>query len=430
MKTILICTVGGSHQPILKSILETKPDYVCFICTGPDPETGQAGSERQIEGKGNVISLNRGEPPSLPNIPQQAGLGQEQFSVCRVPADDLDQAFSIISAELDRLGQTCEEPTFIADYTGGTKTMTAALVTAALETSNVKLQLVTGARANLVKVTRDSEYAISANVDGIRLKRSMQPFLDAWARYAYDEAASGLGGLPRPQNAALGSRLNRARNLSRAFSAWDRFDHHGANEILQSYRAVVGKKLGLHLKTLTMLNEEDGKRREPLQLYDLWLNAHRRAAQGRYDDAVARVYRLIEWTAQWQLRQHQGFETADIPKEKIPADIPINANREGKYQAGLMQSWQLVGALINNPAGEFITANDKALLNHLLIRNQSILAHGFSPIGEQQWQGIADWMQATFLPMLRELIQQDAGIRFDLESLQLPDSAAEFLNNE
>jgi len=287
MKTILICTVGGSHQPILKSIQESKPDYVCFICTGPDPETGQAGSERQIEGKGNVISMNRGEPPSLPNIPQQVGLGKEQFTLCRVPADDLDQAFSIISAELNRLGQTYEEARFIADYTGGTKTMTAALVTAALETSNVKLQLVTGARANLVKVTSDSEYAISANVDGIRLKRSMQPFLDAWARYAYDEAASGLCDLPTPQNAELRASLNRARGLSRAFVAWDRFDHQRAGEILQPYRAVIGKKLGLHLKTLSILNEEDGKRRESLQLYDLWLNAHRRAAQGRYDDAVA-----------------------------------------------------------------------------------------------------------------------------------------------
>jgi len=79
MKIIIICTVGGSHQPILKSILESKPDYVCFICTGPDLETGQAGSERQIEGKGNVISMKRGEPPSLPNIRSRQDLVKSNF---------------------------------------------------------------------------------------------------------------------------------------------------------------------------------------------------------------------------------------------------------------------------------------------------------------------------------------------------------------
>ena len=35
---------------------------------------------------------------------------------------------------------------------------------------------------------------------------------------------------------------------------------------------------------------------------DLWRNAERRAVQGRYDDAVARCYRMVEWTAQWLLR--------------------------------------------------------------------------------------------------------------------------------
>lgn len=60
MKTLLICTVGGGHQPIIKAIEESQPDFVSFICTGPDPETEQAGSEKQITGKGLVIKERSG----------------------------------------------------------------------------------------------------------------------------------------------------------------------------------------------------------------------------------------------------------------------------------------------------------------------------------------------------------------------------------
>lgn len=420
MKTLLICTVGGSHQPILKAIEAAQPDFVTFICTGPDPETGQPGSEKQITGKGRVIKEAWDKPESLPNIPTLANLRADQFSLCLVPSDDIDAAFDRISSALNRLHTQFPEAQMIADYTGGTKSMTAALVIAVLETDTIELQLVTGARANLRKVENHSEYAVNASVNAVRLNRNMQPYLQAWRRYAYDEAADGLAKIRAPRDALLRSELNRACNLSRALAAWDRFDHAAALALLTPYRAKIGKSLGLQLKALNMLNEESATRREPLQLIDLWLNAQRRAAQGRYDDAVARVYRLIEWTAQWQLRLHLGIETADIPEDKIPEGIQLSKNREGKYQAGLFQSWQLLGSLLNNPAAEFIKTNDKTMLNHLLIRNRSILAHGFSPIGKEQWETMSDWMRQAFMPMLTELANKDADIRFSIERLQLP----------
>jgi hypothetical protein len=53
--TILICTVGGAHEPILTAIRQTTPRFVCFICSGKDPATGRAGSDVQITGKGSII---------------------------------------------------------------------------------------------------------------------------------------------------------------------------------------------------------------------------------------------------------------------------------------------------------------------------------------------------------------------------------------
>lgn len=46
---------------------------------------------------------------------------------------DLDEVFRILCAAIQRLGQRFPNAQLLADYTGGTKTMTAGLVSAALE---------------------------------------------------------------------------------------------------------------------------------------------------------------------------------------------------------------------------------------------------------------------------------------------------------
>ena len=61
--------------------------------------------------------------------------------------------------------------------------MTAALVIAALESEQVALRLVTGTRGDLVKVRDGSETGLAVSAEGIRLRRSMAPYLAAWGRY-------------------------------------------------------------------------------------------------------------------------------------------------------------------------------------------------------------------------------------------------------
>src|SRR5512147_538488 len=98
---ILICTVGGSHKPILTAIRQTTPDFVCFICSGKDPATGRPGSDVQITGKGSIIKKSfADDKPTLPNIPTQAGLHEDQYEVVEVLADDLEQAFGQIRVTL------------------------------------------------------------------------------------------------------------------------------------------------------------------------------------------------------------------------------------------------------------------------------------------------------------------------------------------
>ena len=384
---ILLCTVGGAHQPILRAIESTGPRYVCFFCTDRDPGTGRLGSIVQVTGKGSVIKAKPGDAkPTLPNIPAQAGLDTERFEARTIPADDLDGAFFTMRAAAE-LAARFPGVRFVADYTGGTKTMTAALVCAALERDDVELQLIADARPNLVRVEDGTEQATTASVARLRLDHAMAPYLGAWRRFAYHEAADGLRRIRVATGNPGRAQLEFARSSSRALARWDDFDHTGALALLDIYAGRVARYFPEMLPTLRLLANEDDAKHEPARLFDLWLNAERRAAQGRFDDAVARWYRLMEWTAQWQLRTGTGADTADFPQELLPPDTDPTPGRDGKIKIGLRQTWQVVEQRLPGPAQAFIAEHGRELRDLLDLRNHSILAHGYRPVGEADWPG-------------------------------------------
>ena len=411
-KPLLLCTVGGSHRPILKAIESAAPRYVCFFCTNRDPETGKPGSVTEVSGND--------KNPTLPNIPTQAGLDDDGFEVRIVPADDLDGAYAVMRDTAAGLAERFPGTRLVADYSGGTKTMTAALVCAALERDDMELQLVAGARADLVRVRDGTEHVMSASVARLRLDRAMRPYLDAWRRFAYHEAAEGLDGIRIAADTAGGARLRLARALSRLLARWDDFDHVGALDLADDYASRVAPSYPKMLPTLRCLTRETDQRYDPVRLWDLWRNAERRASQGRFDDATARVYRLIEWTAQWQLRITLDADTADFPRELLPGRADAYPDRDGRIRLGLWHAWQVVGERLQGPARELIAAHGNELRNLLSARNDSILAHGFCPLRMCDWEQISGWMRDRFLPVLRHL-SEESGLRNFPE--QLPTKA-------
>ena len=177
MTTLLICTVGGSHQPIVTAIKDQNPDFVLFVCTDKDPATGRPGSNSQISGAGNCIKASvQDDKPSLPNIPAQTGLTPEQYEICTTLSDDLDRIYADCTQALAKVLRRFPDAVIIADYTGGTKSMSAGLIMAALEYQGIELQLVTGSRADLIKVHDGSQYAAFANIDQIRFERQIAPY--------------------------------------------------------------------------------------------------------------------------------------------------------------------------------------------------------------------------------------------------------------
>ena len=409
-KTILLCTVGGSHEPILTSIRENQPDFVCFICSGKDPNTGKPGSDVQIKEEGSVIKRHRSDgTPTLPNIPTQAELDESDYEIITIPTDDPDEAFKSISQYVQELTQQHNAPYLIADYTGGTKSMSVALTLAAVENEAVELRLVTGARTNLEGVASGTERTDLVSVEAIRVKRDVNRFIGAWRYFAYNEAAKGFAGI-KPRNRELAGKVRVLQKLSEAFDAWDRFNHQEAADIIEPYRRQVAPSHKHLLNSIKSLKEKS-ECQTPARLWDLWFNALRRAEQGRFDDAVARLYRLLEWMAQWLLQDRCKINTADVPIDRIPPDISVMPNKKGQYQVGLINAWKLVGhCLADSLAGQFSKDKLDDLQNQIKLRNNSILAHGDKPIGKQDWQRFETWIEDNFLGLLETEAEQ-AGLR-------------------
>ena len=393
-KIVLLCTVGGSPQPVVTAIRETRPDFVQFFCTKDDG--GGPGSIGQVKGEDACV-------------PEQAELARDRFDACVVPADDFDGGFLRVREAIEELRGRYPGARLVADYTGGTKTMATALFVAAMEAGGVELQLVTGVRKDLKTVKDGTQGAFGASVGRVRTDRAIRFHMAAWRHYGYHEAAEGLATVRLAADSPDLARLRSARSLSRAFARWDKFDHAGALDLIVDHGSQVADTWPWMMPTLRLLAGDaarDEAKREPARLFDLWLNAQRRAAQGRYDDAVARWYRLVEWTAQWQLRTKLDADTADFPRDRLPSEVDAEPDSDGKIKLGLRQAWQVAGCRLPEPVPAFVARSEGELRNLLGVRNHSILAHGFRPVGEAEWDRIRAWTADRFLPLLRGLANE------------------------
>ncbi|RUS98585.1 hypothetical protein DSM106972_079710 [Dulcicalothrix desertica PCC 7102] len=154
MSKILIVTIGGSFQPIVTAIRSLQPDRVIFIASD-----GDKGSKSQVIGADTPCEVRRGAEviERLPNIPTQVEL-RDKFQQSRdliliKNPDNLRECYLGATKCIRELQQN-PDAEILADYTGGTKTMSAALVLAAVDCGIPLYLTIAGARENLIKFER------------------------------------------------------------------------------------------------------------------------------------------------------------------------------------------------------------------------------------------------------------------------------------
>lgn len=419
-KTILILTVGGSHQPILKSIEAAPTAHIHFLCS---QDQGRAkGSYLQVIGEGKILKSRPDLPgPDLPNIATLAKLEPERFHVHQIAHfDNLSDCYLDALRIIEQSRGGDPEARVVVDYTGGTKSMSAGLAAAALDDGRCEIRLVSGMRANLDRVSDRSEFVRPVGVLDLQARRGLAHASVFLERYDYASAARVLEDtLARYTSQEMEQRVATACSLCRAFDAWDRFDHRAARQLFDPIgRGVVDE----YKAFLCAVSEKKGHGFELVE--DLLRNVERRAAQGRYDDAVGRLYRAVELAAQQWLKLRHEIDTGNVALERVPesarGDWIDERGKPGEpLKMGLRNAWTLIRAFPDDPLGAAFSTIEKSFLDFLAVRNQSLFAHGTSPVSESDYARHAVAMQ-SFLSECIELAVAALGKKRVLRLPQFP----------
>lgn len=390
MNTLLICSVGGTPEPVAASIRAWKPARILFLCsTETRPQTDIVLR----------MALTSGDVPistgSIDYLPLQNPQDLEQTLRDLRPLD----------RDVREWQQRGVDYQVAVDFTGGTKVMSAALALVARRWA-----------CTFVYVGGDqrTKEGIGIVVSGSeRPSHQLNPW-DALGYQVIEEAIAVFNGGGYASAASLldsaiknTARSEVKRELSTlkavvdAYSAWDRFDHNGAKsrfddalknrndlEIIFSGHASPFANLERHRREVDSL----AKTTEPTITWviDLVGNARRRAAEGRYDDAVARLYRAFEALAQIRLREQYGIaDTKSIPFDRLPE--PLREGWKGRAHndavtLGLRDVYLLLRELGDDLGRRFSDLKlDDNERSPLVARNQSILAHGFQSVSKDAY---------------------------------------------
>ncbi len=425
MARILVVTVGGSPAPIIHCVREYRPDFVYFICSkGSLPK----GTEELVNGKGDPCGDKRkaqcpkcGEVfflgnPKGKSIVSQTGLEAHQYGIWTISdPDDLTECYTRlkeISEEIKR--RFPGENEIVANYTGGTKTMSVALAYSACLNRNWKLALNVGPRTDVVKV-RGHDVFIPLDKSIAIVDYELRRVKDALNNYDYWQAESILKDLLRePLDKDKRKKLLTLHQKVKGFRLWDQFKHEEAFELIN----IFGGEFADYIFQLKDILGQLKKGNPYAKVADLINNSLRRKHQGRYDDAVARLYRATEMfgqiTLDTEFNLNPNFTIDDL--SSVNAEVALNyqgfVGKGGKVLLGLDKTYGLLFDL-GHPVGQMYQEQRNKILNALSRRNNSILAHGTVPLTENDFEEVYN----IFVGFLKNCAKS---MEVSLDHVQLP----------
>ena len=397
MTRVLLVTVGGSPEPILKTAEIHQPDELIFICSAPPCP---APSLDQVIGPGTpCLHVDAdGIDHWRPNLVHQLGLTDfhaDHQIIALADPDDLVAIHQQVQRVCFELKERFSQLELIGDYSGGTKSMSAALAMVLVD-QEAAIHLVTGSRSNLVRLDR-SDGSRPIAIGPLKASRLLN---DQWpqllASHFYDRAAHSLRELRLMHQPSLDpSSLDAIQQLEEGLAVlmlWDQFHWQDALE-----RATSSHVLNEFPELLSWWQRVDAARallcKEPSEVaatgyelvQDLLLNADRRGRRGWYDDAVARLYRALELLAQTYIQLELGIDHQSFwDDDQVQRDCQQWKIRRG---VGGLYYWlrQTEGATgLGGAAGrQWFQLRD--LLD---ARNHSLLSHGLKPIRQADWQAL------------------------------------------
>jgi len=395
---MLVCTVGGAPEPVAAAVKGNRPLRTLFITSRQTESVVRDGVLPILEKEGISLTPDKYEVTVISDA--------EHFPTC---AEEIRR----LSAEVATWTAKGEDFLVVADFTGGTKCMSAALSLIASRWENCWFSYIGGRERN--------KGGVGTVISGNELFLCFDNPWDSLGYQAVEEASLLFDrgdyracvlvleeGKKRVSRRDLKDALHTLKELAEGYLKWDLFCHRDA---LTRLRYALDRRQNLAYlfptreaalvraveQNINFLINFEGGIPGRHTLLDLLANARRCAEKGRYDDAVARLYRAVEATAQLQLhQQYHMYRTGDrgepIFSQLDPARVPGplreawqgRAGADGFPALGLLDDYRLLEALGDPLAGRFDPL--KGEKSPLTARNSSILAHGFDPVGQEVYR--------------------------------------------
>lgn len=373
MKKAMMMTVGtgtgtssaeqGLAHALADSIKQCNPELVVFVVT------------------------EKSKLATLPLVKQQI----ENISTEEILLNDFNDINEIYKQILSHLLELKNNKYHVTiDFTSGTKAMSAAAVLAGAK-EFVHLNYITGKRGKHNVVINGKEQMFTFKPVESFLSFQEEILKQFFNNHHFDPGITLLSKMKQITiDEEIINKLNHYHQLFEGFSLWDKFNHEETWETLQTYDNEMLTDITEHKKFLSSLPKSQSKKNSSVfgwLIPDLLNNAHRRIEEGRFDDAVARLYRCVEMIAQFILQKEYNIKTDNVTYERL---MQLNCENMNHYtqrfdnknsiQLAMKQSYQLLNDL-HNSIGKSI---EKQPFPHLLQkRNYSILAHGITPVNEQ-----------------------------------------------
>lgn len=366
----------------------------------------------------------------------QVGFGEDRGEIVQIAdANNLDEIFKETNVLIQRLAARGFRPDQIAiNYTGGTKVMGSGAVLSAVY--------------NKIKELRYIVYLGAARETAKAPKRRIVSTRPS-AVFAYQDLLNGRGMLmdlryrtalellERIDEAFLSPEDRRRREdlikLTKAYGEWDTFY---PERFLEIYPEVAFgpeslQPLRLNAEQLALIrkvaDEKQQGRFGPHVLTDLFNNAERRLMIGRTEDAMTRLYRVLEMLAQWVLLRDYEIDTNDADTRRIPprdrvAFEALRSMEDGKVKIGMRKAFELL-VVLDTPVGRGFQQS-ATLREFLDMRGQSILVHGLRPISAEDGHRYMEHARALFQIEIGEFLELARNLQFPWMVDRRPPTAA------